>query len=393
MTGRTNEEAVSVIVGTLLLLLLTVTAAAGLAIMVAQLQKNEMDHQSHLAAVQSEEIVIADPVLSNDFPAWNQTNSSEWNQTPFTIPGNQSWKNWSSVTITLSNMNTDDVRVIGIAIGDWYSRNYSTVTDTIVPVWQGYNISADYLTIPGGKSRKIRINFTNDFPLPQYIPEDEPIRIKVITSLYNTFDTVFRPPNPVFLTRVEKEDLGVVERHVLVLDGSASTADTRIVDWNWSIMSAGATIPVPGTWVDTTNLTQVYYRGMIARINPPDPGPFRASLTVTDTSGMSRTSEPVDIPSDKNFIPVANVFASRFNSTLLGHDIVNVTVKDINGNPVPGVTVNFAIGSNPYNSLLFGPYYNITGSDGVAMTEVFAGNGTVKAICGEFPVMDVQVGL
>jgi hypothetical protein len=47
MAGTRNDEAVSVIVGTLLLILVTVIAAAGLAIMVSQLQKDEMDRQSH----------------------------------------------------------------------------------------------------------------------------------------------------------------------------------------------------------------------------------------------------------------------------------------------------------------------------------------------------------
>ena len=391
MTGRANEEAVSVIVGTLLLILITVTAAAGLAIMVAQLQKNEMDQQSHLAAVKSEQINMTDLILTNDPRAWNQTNTSEWYQAPFTVPGNQSWKNWSSVTFTLSNTNTDDIRVIGIAIGDRYSRNYSKVSVTAVPVFTEYNMSQDFLTIPGGKSQKIRINFTDDFSSPLYVQEDGLVRIKVITSLYNTFEKIYKPPNPVFLTRVETEDLGVMQRHVLVLDGSSSTADSGIVDWNWSITNSGDTVPVPGTWTDTTNLTTSYNKGMVARINPSDTGPFRIILKVTDSSGMSSAANPVDIPADQDYVPVANVYAGVSRSAL-NATVVNVTVRDINGRPVPGVTVNFVLGSNPYNNLTFAPFFALTDSTGNATTTATDGIGTIKAIYGKFPVMEVPVG-
>ena len=391
MTGRSNEEAVSVIVGTLLLILITVTAAAGLAVMVAQLQKNEMDQQSHVAEVKSEQINITDISLTNDPQAWNQTNTTDWDQYPFTTPGNQSWKNWSSVTFILSNMNTDDVRVIGIAIGDRYSRNVSTVTTTAVPVYVRNNISQDYLTIPAARSQKIRINFTDDFSSPQYLADDGPVKIKVITSLYNTFGIIFKPPDPLFLTRVETEDLGVMQRHVLVLDGSSSTADNGIADWNWSVTSAGATVPVPGTWTDTANLTTMYNRGVVARVYPSDSGPFRIGLRVTDGAGMSAAANPVDIPADRAYVPISNVYAGAIRTTL-NTTVVNVTVKDINGVPVPGVTVNFAVGSNPFNNLTFAPYFALTDSTGNASTIATEGIGTIKAIYGKFPVMEVPVG-
>jgi flagellin-like protein len=385
MTGRTNEEGVSVIVGTLLLILITVTAAAGLAVMVSQMQKDEMDRQSHIAALESEQVQILSPGLTNDPLAWNRT--------PFNVTGDQSWNNWSSVTFTLSNLNTDDVRVIGIAINDHYTRNFTTVTEMPIPERVPYNVSDhDYLTIPGTKSRKLQINFTDDFSSPPYISDGEPVRIKVITSLYNVFEKSLRPPDPVFLTRIETEDLGSMQRHVLVLDGSASTADDGISGWNWTIISGDKTIPVPGSWTDTSNLTTSYSRGKIVRVSPTGTGPFRVSLKVTDEIGMTRVSDPVDIPADQNYVPVSNIYASS-SLNPLNQSVVNATVKDINGKPVPGVIVNFAIGSNPYNNLTFGPYFSVTDPAGNATTLVTAGIGTIKVIYGKFPVTDVPVGL
>ena len=384
MTGRTNEEAVSVIVGTLILILITVTAAAGLAIMVSQLQKNEMDRQSHLAAVKGEQIQILNLGLTNDPLAWNRP--------PFNVTADQSWNNWSSITFTLSNMDIGDVNVIGIAINDHYARNFTALTGSPALHRIPYNVSKhDYLTIPGSGSQEIQINLTDDFPSPQYAADGDQVKIKVMTSLYNVFEKIFRPPNPVFLTQIETEDLGAMQRHVLVLDGSASTADNEVIDWNWSVTSGAGTIPVPGTWEDTSNLTTVYSRGKIIRVSPPDPGPFRISLKVTDDVGMTRVSNPVDIPADQNYVPVSNVYAT-YSRNYWNQSVVTVTVKDINGKPVPGITVNFALGSNPYNNLTFNPYFALTDDQGKASTLVIAGIGTIKAIYGKFPVMEVPVG-
>jgi hypothetical protein len=327
--------------------------------------------------VKGEKIEILNIGLKNDPGAWNQS--------PFNVTENQSWNNWSSITLTLSNLNTDEVRVIGIAINDRYTRNYSTITDTPLSVPVPYNVSNhEYLTLPGTKSQKVRINFTDDFPDPRYIADGEQVTIKVITSMYNVFEKTFKPPNPVFLTKIVTEDLGTIERRVIVLDGSASTADYAVVDWNWTVDSGAYTYPSPGNWTDTSNLMRTHSQGSVVRINPSDKGPFRIRLKVTDNIGMSRTSEPVDIPADQNYVPVANVNPVVIFSSVLNHDIVNVTLLDINGGPVPGKTVNFAIGSNPYNNLTFYPYYNVTDETGTATTSILNGTGTIKVIYGKF---------
>jgi hypothetical protein len=353
--------------------------------MVSQMQKDEMNRQSHLTAVKSEKIEILNIGLKND--------RAEWNRTPYNISYEQSWNNWSLATLTLSNLNTDDVKVIGIAINDRYTRNYSTVTDTPLPVRVAYNISdGEYLTLPGTKSQKVQINFTDDFPSPRYIADGEQITVKVITSMYNVFEKTFKPPNPVFLTKIVTEDLGTIERRVLVLDGSSSTADYAVVDWNWTIDSAAFTYPSPSNWTDISNLTRTYEQGSVIRVTPSNQGPFRIRLKVTDNAGISRLSDPVDIPADQNLVPVANMEPEFPYINLSVNNALTVTLKDINGNPVRGKTVNFAIGSNPYNNLSFSPYYDITNSSGMATTSVTNGTGTIKIIYGKI-IIEVPVGL
>jgi flagellin-like protein len=367
MAGMQNDSGVSVIVGTLLLILITVTAAAGLAIMVSQMQKDEMNRQSHLAAVKSEKIEILNIGLKNDPVAWNQS--------PFNIMENQSWNNWSSITLTLSNLNTEDVKVIGIAINDHYTRDYSTVTDTPVEVSAPFNFSKQqYLTLPGTKSQKIRINFTDDFPFTQYIPTENQIHVRIMTSIYNTFEKTFKPPNPVFETHIETEDLGVTQRDVIMLDGSRSTADNAVVRWNWTINNATMVID------NTTS-------GKVVRWNPLSSGPFRVWLTVTDDVGMSRTSSSVDIPANPHFTPPWSLNAE------FDEPIIKVSVKDINNDPVPDITVSFVKSNDKYANLTLERYYNTTDLSGTTFVNVTEGRGTVKVVYGKLPQTEINVGV
>jgi hypothetical protein len=377
MAGIQNESGVSVIVGTLLLILITVTAAAGLAIMVSQMQKDEMNRQSHLAAVKSENIEFFNIGLKNDRDAWNQS--------PFNVEENQSWNNWSSITLTLSNLNTEDVKVIGIAINDHYARNYSTVSDSPVPVRIPFNLSnQEYLTIPGTNSQKVQINFTNDFPaIPFTIPTDSQIRVRVMTSIYNTFEKTFKPPNPIFETNIETEDLGVTQRDVIVLDGSRSTADNSVVQWDWLILDRSNA----ASWDDVANIINTSEKGKMVRFYPNSTGPLRVRLTVTDDVGMTRTSSPVDIPVNTRFVPPANLNA-EYNAPL-----IKVSVKDINGNPVSNITVNFLKGSDKYGNLTLDRYYNTTDLSGTTFANITEGQGTVKVIYGKLSPVEINVGI
>ena len=140
MRTRTGEESVSVIVGTLLLILITVTAAAGLALMVSQMQKDEMNRQTHLNAVKNENITILNVAFENNQTEWDKVGVSP--------------EYWSSVKLTLVNMNTDDVRIIGIAINDHYALNFTdkSRTDPSVSLRTIFN-STNYLTIPGNSEQ------------------------------------------------------------------------------------------------------------------------------------------------------------------------------------------------------------------------------------------------
>ncbi|HUK92920.1 MAG TPA: hypothetical protein VLU98_02665, partial [Methanomicrobiales archaeon] len=58
MVSSGKEDGVSVIIGTLMLILVVVTAAAGLALMVSSMQKDAMTRQAHIADVGAEQLTI-----------------------------------------------------------------------------------------------------------------------------------------------------------------------------------------------------------------------------------------------------------------------------------------------------------------------------------------------
>ena len=425
MTGPKNEVAVSVIIGTLLLILITVTAAAGLALMVSQMQKDEMNRQTYLNAVKNENITILNVAFEN--------NQTEWNLT-----GVQNSQNWSSIKLTLVNMNIGDVRVMGIAINDHYALNFTDKSRTDPNVLLR-NIFSSNLTIPATGHRDVYIDFVAnasddptglvDYSQAQYFNVGSPLNIKVATSLTNFFETTLKQPNPVYQMSIDSENLGGVTRDDLVLDGSGSTGDNTIVVWNWTIYDGSFTIP-PGNWTETVNWTNHIvggqpFTGKTVRITALNNTPYyRGTLTVTDNVGMTTTSGYFAIPPDTQYNPPASLQLAitspatcvsnpsectyynsspfsypessspsasaiiQFNSTL------SATLYDINNNPVNNAPVIFVTDSNPntpQNCFTIFPMASYTNANGVATTTVMQSN-TTSPICLQPITMHAQAG-
>ncbi|WP_342685949.1 archaellin/type IV pilin N-terminal domain-containing protein, partial [Methanoculleus sp. UBA291] len=221
---RENEEGVSVIVGTLLLILITVTAAVGLAIMISEFQKEDMERQSHIRSVENENLSL--PYID---PTNNKTFWKDYNTT-MDYSGN-----WSTLNLTIQNMNIVDSYVTAISVNGRYVKNY-TYNETPYDLNQSKR-----LLIPARKSREVQVNFTSNFDEPFFVGTGEALNIRVMTSLYNTFERTFQQPTPVVHLAIETENLGFVDRDLLVLDGSDSFDDGAITKWNWTIEDGSRT--------------------------------------------------------------------------------------------------------------------------------------------------------
>jgi hypothetical protein len=357
-----REVGVSVIIGTLMLILITVTAAAGLAIMVSQLQKDEMERQSHQAAVKAEELVI-----HGIEPSYNNTTLERLN-------------------ITVLNMNTDDSRVqlVGISDGstEYYPANFTSGISF-------YNNSNAHFEIPAAKQGKIELNLTSNFRSDPGIHSSDPIRIWVITSLYNTFEETFKAPVADFTFTIEKEDLGATERDLIRLDGSASTDDGSIVNWTWVVEDGSATVPL-GNWSDMANITRPPISpGKSSSFIPSSSGPFRMNLTVTDDSSMRDTTDYKVIPQNLRFFPPAYLLPTTRvvdNTTQ-----IVALVSDLNNSPVEGVTVMFVKVQDVYGNLTLDRWSGFTDISGEFFANVSSGMGTIRISSGKIQPVDYPV--
>ena len=259
-------------------------------------------------------------------------NGSSMNTPPWNLTTSL---NWSSLDITVLNLNTKDSQVQGVGIvspdGVRFALNYST------PDGEIFNAS-HWLTIPATEAVTIHLDPLFNLSSPVFISQGDPVTVRIVTSYYNIFEKTFMPPAAVIKWHTETEDLTVATRHVLILDGSDSTSDGTITSWNWKLADGANTIPA-GNWNDTTNATIHLYSGSMPRVICPSAGPFNVTLTVTDDSGMTATSLPVQVPADSLFDPPVNLNVDV--SGLPGCQAIVATVSDINGIGVENVPVSF----------------------------------------------------
>ncbi|MBN2111321.1 MAG: hypothetical protein JW705_09610 [Methanosarcinaceae archaeon] len=137
-----DTRGVSVMFATLLLILITIIAASGVAFMVSTMQKETMDRESHLAAVENEElrIVSIEPVHGNN-------------------------DSWQAIDITVLNLNTADSRISSIRLNDGYFLHFKAYDNS--GAFDEYNdypavYSAGHrVLIPATRSKTIHLNFSD----------------------------------------------------------------------------------------------------------------------------------------------------------------------------------------------------------------------------------------
>lgn len=381
MFPHLDDEGVSVIVGTLLLILITVTAAAGLAVMVSELQKQEMNRQSHLAQVNDEELKIMGIQVHNDADVWKNSVFNVSNST-----------NWSSIDVTVLNMNIGDSYIIAISIND----KYANVTCN----GEELNVTAMHSLINATQKQDYHISFIDGFytGIQAFnVSEKEPIKVRVLTSLYNIFEQTFRPPIAIAKVKIDTEDLGVTQRDVVVLDGSDSTSDNEITTWNWTIVDGSRTYPAAGNWSDPLidNFTVVNLTGKMVRFRPTSAGPFRMNLTVTDSASLKGTSNELDIPLNPNLNPPTDLVVKPYDLSTTPPSLA-VQVVDNEGKGIPNAVVS--LGYMEPRDLSFPLEMNktsdITDDQGLtyfSKASVPNSTGIIRISSGQLPSRNVKI--
>ncbi|MEA3282800.1 MAG: hypothetical protein U9Q68_09670, partial [Euryarchaeota archaeon] len=138
-----DESGASVIIGTLMLILITIITASGLALMVSGMQKEAMERESHLAAVESENLRI----ISID-PVGNSTDPTQWD----------------SVNVTIMNLNTADSRVTAISLNGMHAMNYMAKDASgDLEYYKEYPVGYNFkkrVVVPAAGSKGICLKFT-----------------------------------------------------------------------------------------------------------------------------------------------------------------------------------------------------------------------------------------
>ena len=256
----TEDSGVSVIIGALLLILITVIAAAGLAMIVSQAQKQQMERQALEDAIKNEKLNIT--LIKPSFDESGRLRS---------------------VNFSIQNMNINDARIMAVSINDNYALNFTTDVSDVK-----YNLSCP-LVVPATRSVRVHLD-PEECVMPVDISNTSTITIQVITSYINVFTGTIKPPSASMKVEVKTEVVGTMRHDYLLLDASESTGETgQIVSYRWKV-------------VNESNCASEY-TGRMVRINPDTNGPFNISLIVKDDDGLIGYANDMYVPYNPNFNP------------------------------------------------------------------------------------------
>ncbi|MFZ2454986.1 MAG: type IV pilin [Candidatus Altiarchaeia archaeon] len=338
-----GNKGISEVMGALLLVAVAIIAVSGIAVIVADVQKSEMERQSNVEAVEKENLKIMS----------------------VNIRVNSSKGLLDNADITVANLNSQDSRISAILVNDRYSNNYTSTDD--YNARKSFNYT-DRLRIPAGRNKVLSVNFTENYELGYNVSASESLEITIVSENANTFSRMYQPPTPVIKTSIETEDLGVAERDLLVLDGSDSYDDGSILSYVWKLYSYNGT---------DYNMT-AQYSGRKAKATVNQTSDIYFDLTVQDDNGMIGISGKIKIPYSPNFNPAARVNTSKPSYT--GTENIKVSVYDVYGRPLENATVLF-IGM--IGNVTVSPTSDLTDAAGLASTWITGGAGTVEIKVGK----------
>ena len=279
MSFYNNENGVSPIIATLMLIMITLIAASGLAMISAHLQEDHADRVGLLTAIDGEKLRIVNIDLA---PAAG---------TP------PQYKELNFINITIHNLDIKPASILGITINDNPVRNY-TVKDKTGRLFNHTN----RLSIPGGRHKIVKINLLNNLTRNETILNNESIHIEIMTSRVNMFSRVFTPPIVVPMVQMESKIIGFnttiinnttthkpIFQDFLILDASRSfdpDDDGFIISHTW------------GVWNNTTEpIYNFNLSGRMVRPNLPNNATnVSRSLITKDNTGMVSKSKNITLP-------------------------------------------------------------------------------------------------
>lgn len=348
-----DDSGVSVIIGAMLLILITIVAAAGLALIVSQSEKQAADRQALQSAVDNEKLKVASISITNGSNGFI-----------------------AHVKVDIMNMNTADSKVIAISLNGFYAKDFKSVDGSIT-----YGIN-NPLVIPAGRDATIDMDledpghFVVTSPDPPQIPVTDTIKVELTTSYINYFSRVYTPPIASAKINVGTENIGSGNvpsyRDYLVLDGSESSSQNgSILSWDWTVYDQNGNYPY-------------YFNGRTVRAQLNSIGPFTVTLKVTDDSKLIGTTT-IQMPADQNFDKLGSPVNVNLDPST---DDILVNLVDIYNNYMGGVKITWQA-EDSVNGPKYTPLQAYTDQYGYAKLTHVSGGGKVDVTIanGSSPVV------
>ncbi len=267
LSRKSDQAAVSEIIGALMLVLIVVVAASSFAVFISEEQKNA---QAQQLANQQRELESIDAISLT--PIADVADQNRWDMLTFNIANLET----AQTFITYFSLNGEAVQAYEInGSGDSSWTNMNMGEDLILGPLEQVQVRVD-VSQTNWSSGKPSIDASTPFLVTDYI------KIDIFTSKLNDFSKTFVPPTALGVIDTETQWDAATDEYesFLILDGTQSMAfgnSTYIVSWSWSIVNStvNENIQLSGSKV-RLDLLNSNFNSTI-------------TLTVTDSNGMIGT--------------------------------------------------------------------------------------------------------
>jgi flagellin-like protein len=216
---RRRDRGLSEIVGTLMLIVIVVSAATLLAAFVASYQKTLQSQEAYAHEQSLESIKVLGLTTT-----LNATGSA-----------------YSNISFRLADESVEASTVLGIAINSVILYNYSW-EDLSTQTWTTCSLHSACTNLSLASLQQVEIsNNSNSWTLGAPPAPNQYLKIDVYTTFQNDFRQVFLPPAPIGLVS-EVNPSG--NNPITLVDGSTSFqpgGNASLVSWAWTISGGGLT--------------------------------------------------------------------------------------------------------------------------------------------------------
>ena len=330
-----GRPGVSEVVGSLLLIIVVVTAVASLSYFLATAQQNSQNRSAYLTDLKNENFQVVYASFS-----WQGSGGP---------PGE-----WNQVVLSIRNANTlssglQDILVNGDYITTWYQVSSPGPLATVVSVL-GVGKGLAPLLFPAKATEYIMLNGSLGSLPGGTLQSDQALQITLVTQSGNYFRTNWSPPTALASASVSPRNYQAVPQDELSFSGAQSYAGNgTVVGYSWTVsvpdncssptgQDVASNIPGENLAYAPEALFANWTTDCLA-------GPITATLTVTDSNGFTATSQPVVLPPDPALAPPASLTLFSENPGVTTFNII-VQVSDAYGRPVAGQVITAVSNGN-----------------------------------------------